>query len=147
MKQVTAAVVALLMSFISTGILAETKSAEGARVFFIGLTDGARVSSPVTVTFGLVGMSVAPAGMEKQNSGHHHLLIDRPPFGEGPDGAAELRQPLPFDAQHLHFAGGRTEAQIDLPPGRHSLQLVQGDTDHYPHDPPILSDVIEIIVE
>ena len=124
-----------------------TMSPEGAMVYFVSLEDGATVSSPVTVNFGLSGMGVAPAGTEKENTGHHHLLIDRPPLGEGEFGAEEFELALPNDDNHKHFGGGQTEITLDLAPGQHTLQLVLGDHGHVPHDPPVVSDVITITVE
>ncbi|MDE4100262.1 DUF4399 domain-containing protein, partial [Phaeobacter gallaeciensis] len=102
--------------------------------------------SPFVVTFGLSGMGVAPAGTEKAHTGHHHLLIDRPKLGEGPDGAEELQYGLPADDNHVHFGGGQTEMTLDLAPGTHTLQLVLGDLNHVPHDPPVMSEVITITV-
>ncbi|MDJ0629317.1 MAG: DUF4399 domain-containing protein [Rhodobacter sp.] len=125
----------------------DTPAPEGAVVYFVGLEDGATVSSPLTVRFGLSGMGVAPAGTEKENTGHHHLLIDRPPLGEGEYGAEELELSLPSDDNHKHFGGGQTETTIELAPGSHTLQLVLGDALHVPHDPPVTSDVITITVE
>jgi hypothetical protein len=125
----------------------ETPSAEGARVHFVNLEDGAVVSSPFLVAFGLSGMGVAPAGTEKENTGHHHLLIDRPMLGEGPDGADELIYGLPADDNHVHFGGGQTEVMLELPPGTHTLQLVLGDLGHVPHSPAVMSDVITVTVE
>jgi len=125
----------------------ETPSNPEATVYFVNLADGDSVQSPVTVVFGLSGMGVAPAGTEKENTGHHHLLINRPPLGEGEDGADELAYGLPADDNHLHFGGGQTEVTLDLPPGEHTLQLVLGDAGHVPHNPPIVSDVITITVE
>ena len=125
----------------------QTPSPEGARLYFIAPEDGATVSSPVQVRFGLSGMGVAPAGTEKENTGHHHLLIDRPPLGEGEYGAEELVLALPSDDNHRHFGGGQTEMMLDLPAGAHTLQLVLGDYGHVPHDPPVMSEVISITVE
>lgn len=125
----------------------ETPSAEGARVYFVNLEDGAVVSSPFLVAFGLSGMGVAPAGTEKENTGHHHLLIDRPKLGEGPDGADELIYGLPADDNHVHFGGGQTEVMLELPPGTHTLQMVLGDLGHVPHSPAVMSDVITVTVE
>lgn len=124
-----------------------TPSAEGASVYFANLSDGDRVSSPVTIVFGLRGMGVAPAGTEKEMTGHHHLLIDRPPLGEGEEGAGELMNGLPADDHHRHFGGGQTEVTVELDPGEHSLQLVLGDAGHVPHSTPVMSEVITIIVE
>lgn len=120
---------------------------EGAEVYFIGLEEGARVASPVTVRFGLSGMGVAPAGTDAPNTGHHHLLVNRPPLGEGPDGAEEFLYGLPADDNHRHFGAGQTQVTLDLPPGQHTLQLVLGDMNHVPHDPPVVSPVITITVQ
>ncbi|MEX0317994.1 MAG: DUF4399 domain-containing protein [Ruegeria sp.] len=125
----------------------ETPSNPDAQVYFVNLSDGDTVTSPVTVVFGLNGMGVAPAGTEKENTGHHHLLIDRPALGEGEDGADELSYGIPSDDNHLHFGGGQTEVTLELAPGSHTLQLVLGDHGHVPHATPIVSDVITITVE
>ncbi len=105
------------------------------------------MSGPVTVRFGLSGMGVAPAGTDVEHTGHHHLLLNRPPLGEGPDGAEELSVSLPADDNHRHFGGGQTEVTLELEPGQHTLQLVLGDMNHVPHDPPVVSEVITITVE
>jgi hypothetical protein len=116
-----------------------TKSPAGAEVYIISPQDGATVTSPVTVRFGLKGMGIAPAGIAFENSGHHHLLIDAelPP----------LDKPFPTDAQHVHYGKGQTEATIELKPGKHTLQLVLGDQLHTPHDPPVVSKKITITVK
>ncbi|MEM6887524.1 MAG: DUF4399 domain-containing protein [Pseudomonadota bacterium] len=125
----------------------ETPSNPDAEVYFVNLDDGATVSSPVTIVFGLRGMGVAPSGVEKEMTGHHHLLVDRPPLGEGEGGADELEFGLPADDNHLHFGGGQTETTLELAPGEHTLQLVLGDAGHVPHSTPIVSDVITITIE
>ncbi len=125
----------------------ETPSNPDAKVYFVNLSDGDTVQSPVIVVFGLSGMGVAPAGTDKENTGHHHLLIDRPPLGQGEDGADELSYGLPADANHIHFGGGQTEVTLELAPGEHTLQLVLGDAGHVPHATPIVSEVITITVE
>jgi uncharacterized protein DUF4399 len=109
-----------------------------AKEYFISPTDGDSVSPTFTVRFGLTNMGIAPAGMEKANTGHHHLMIDAslPP----------LDQPVPVDFNHLHFGAGQTEAQITLPPGEHTLQLLLADDSHMPHDPPIFSKPITVTV-
>ena len=116
-----------------------TPSPEGARVYFISPMDGETVSGPVTVRFGLTGMGVAPAGVEAEDTGHHHLLINT-------DLPAE-DEPIPTDENHVHFGRGQTEAHLDLPPGQHTLQLVLGDMNHYIHLPPVISEPITITVE
>ncbi|MGI9480209.1 MAG: DUF4399 domain-containing protein [Hyphomicrobiaceae bacterium] len=125
----------------------ETPAPKGAKVYFINLKDGATVSNPVRVRFGLSGMGVAPAGTEKKNTGHHHLFINRPPLGKGPDGADEFDANIPADDNHVHFGGGQTETTVTLKPGKNTLQLVLGDQNHIPHNPPVTSEVITVTVK
>ena len=109
-----------------------------AEVYFVYPTNGAYVSRTPVIRFGLVNMGVAPAGIAKPNTGHHHLLIDAP--------VPTLSQPIPNDFNHLHFGAGQTEAKITLPLGEHTLQLLLGDENHVPHDPPVLSKPIKVTV-
>ena len=113
-------------------------SPPGASVYFVGLKDGQTVPTTFTVNFGLKGMGVAPAGSDKENSGHHHLLIDTelPP----------LDQPIPSDFNHLHFGAGQTEAEVTLPEGEHTLQLVLGDKNHVPNTIPLISERVKVRV-
>jgi hypothetical protein len=132
----------LLAALIATPALAESlrvKAPEGAEVYFIAPSDGATVSSPVTVKFGLKGLGVAPAGTEGDNTGHHHLLVDQK--------LEDYENAIPKDDKHIHFGGGQTEATVELSPGSHALQLVVGDLNHIPHQPPIESEVITVTVE
>ena len=85
-----------------------SSSPEGARIFFVGLEDGATVSSPFTVEFGLENMTVAPAGTDEPNSGHHHLLINQ-------DELPALDMPIPADSVHIHYGLGQTSTELDLP--------------------------------
>jgi hypothetical protein len=119
-----------------------TPSPEGAEVYLIGIEDGATLSNPVTLHFGLRGMGVAPVGVDLPNTGHHHLYVNRAPFGEEDAGFG-----IPSDEMHRHFGGGQTEVTLELPAGTHTLQLVLGDLNHVPHDPPVVSDVITVTVE
>ena len=141
--------IATVASLLASGAVAggETPSNPDAEVYFVNIEDGQTVSSPVVVVFGLRGMGVAPAGTEKEMTGHHHLLVNRPPLGEGEDGALELENGIPSDENHLHFGGGQTETSVELPAGQHTLQLVLGDVGHVPHATPIVSEVITITVE
>ena len=118
---------------------AQTPSPNGAKVYFINLKDGQVVTSPFLIQFRLSSMGVAPAGVEKPNTGHHRPLIDATLSGD------ELK-PTPMDDGHRHFGNGQTEAMITLPPGPHKLQLVLGDWSHIPHTPPVMSDVITVTV-
>ena len=111
----------------------------GASVTILEPANGATVSSPVTVKFGITGMDLAPAGTDKPNSGHHHLLIDAP--------LADPKGPIPADAHNKHFGKAQTEATIELTPGTHTLQLVLGDKNHVPFSPSVQSEVITITVK
>ena len=116
---------------------------EGAKVFFIGLADGDVVTSPVHLRFGIKGFGITPAGTKgkiRHTAGHHHLLLNLPKL---PD----LDSPIPRDEQHLHFDQGETEAVLELPPGKHTLQLLLGDEDHEPQDPALYSEKITITVK
>lgn len=109
-------------------------------VYIVNLRDGDEVTSPFRVVFGLYGMGVAPAGIEKENTGHHHLLIDTTMTAE------EMTFAIPNDDKHRHYGAGQTEAEITLPPGRHTLQLMLGDKGHVPLVPPLMSQPITITV-
>ncbi len=126
-------------STLNTPAIAETPAPDGAKVYFISPQNGAEVTNPVSVKFGLSGMGVAPAGVDKPKTGHHHLLIDVD--------KVDMENPLPADDNHKHFGGGQTEATITLPPGKHTLQLVLGDQNHVPHKPPVVSEKITVTVK
>lgn len=116
-----------------------TPSPPGAYAYIGWPVDGAVIrSTRFRVWLGLRGMGVAPADTEVPNTGHHHLLIDSP--------LPPLDEPIPHDKNHLHYGLGQTEAVIELPPGRHTLQLLLGDAHHIPHDPPVMSKKITITV-
>ena len=119
--------------------IALTASPDSAAVFFITPSDGDTVSNPVSIEFGIRAMEVVKAGVDKPDSGHHHLLIDTglPPAG----------LPIPADDQHVHFGDGSTSTEIALAPGQHTLRLLLGDHRHIPHDPPVASEPITIMVE
>jgi hypothetical protein len=118
---------------------ARTPSPPGARVYFIDIKEGQHLPGTFTVRFGLRGMGLAPAGIDKANTGHHHLIVDAPL--PPPD------VPVPNDPQHLHFGAGQTEADVTLTPGPHTLQLLFADKNHVPHDPPVASDVVHVVVD
>ncbi len=114
---------------------------EGAEVYFISPQDGDTVESPVRIQMGLRGMGVAPAGVEADNTGHHHLLVNQP-LDE-----VDLDASLPFSDHKRHFGGGQTEGEIELEAGTHTLQLLFMDYRHLSFDPPVTSDKITITVE
>lgn len=132
------AVAVLIAAMADAG--AEPKSMpEGTRVYILWPPDGAVIpGGKFWLRMGLSGAGIAPAGIDKPNTGHHHLLIDVDP--------PPMDREIPNDKNHLHFGGGLTEARIELPPGRHTLQLLLGDADHVPHNPPLLSNKITVIV-
>ncbi|WP_442885337.1 DUF4399 domain-containing protein [Amaricoccus sp.] len=133
---------ALLLAAFAGPALAERMAApEGAAAYIIAPADGATVTSPVTVVFGLRGMGVAPAGVEQEGTGHHHLLIDIEPE------ALDLDAALPADDHVRHFGGGQTETSLELAPGAHTLRLLLGDMNHVPFDPPVVSEEITVTVE
>lgn len=117
-----------------------SEAPEEASVYIISPTDGETVSSTFTVQFGLKGMGVAPAGVDVEGTGHHHILID---VDELPD----LTKPLPSTDNVVHFGLGQTETELTLPSGEHTLQLVLGDFTHTPHSKPVMSEKITIHVE
>lgn len=119
--------------------LERSASPEGASVFFITPSDGATVSNPFRVEFGIAQMSVVKAGEMATAAGHHHLLIDT--------GIPNLGEPVPADSRHIHFGDASTSTELTLEPGKHTLQLLFADYRHIPHDPVVQSDTITITVE
>ncbi|MFL2706939.1 MAG: DUF4399 domain-containing protein [Gammaproteobacteria bacterium] len=108
------------------------------KAYFINLNEGDKLESPFLVQFGLSGIGVAPAGTDRANTGHHHLLINV--------NSVDLYMPIPSSKNHLHFGGGQTETTLDLLPGEYTLQLLLGDMNHIPHSPPIISKKISVTV-
>ena len=111
-------------------------SAVAPRVYIESPENNALVQSPVEIVFALDGMELAPAGTYATDTGHHHLIIDN----ELPD----LGMPIPSDNNHLHFGKAQDRVLLDLEPGLHTLQLLLGDGSHIPHQPPLISEKIEI---
>ncbi|MCI5111322.1 MAG: DUF4399 domain-containing protein [Marivita sp.] len=137
---------ALAISTASFAHAGDTPSNPESMAYVVNLENGTTVQSPVTVIFGLAGMGVAPAGVEKEGTGHHHILLNRAAFGEGADDAEMIANGIPADENHIHFGGGQTQTTLDLPPGEHTIQLVLGDHFHVPHTPPVVSEVITFTV-
>ena len=115
-----------------------TPAPDGARVFIASPADGAELSGPFTVSFGADDLVIVPAGDTTPRSGHHHLLINT----DLPD----PNLPIPADAAHIHFGKGQTETTLELPPGEYTLQLLLGDHNHVPHQPPIVSAPVRVTV-
>ena len=132
---------ALLAASVATTVAEDlpiTPAPEGAEVRIISPSDGDTVEKEFTVVFGLAGMGVAPAGVDVEGTGHHHLLVNQT---ELPEAGKPMGNPP------LHFGGGQTQTTLTLDPGTHTLQLIMGDKLHVPHNPPIVSEVITITVE
>jgi hypothetical protein len=118
-----------------------TPAPEGAEVYVISPADGAVVSGPVRVLFGARGIGIAPAGVEWEKTGHHHLLVN------ADVDTIAMDESLPATDAIRHFGGGQTEATIELAPGTYTLRLLLADHNHIPHDPPILSAPVTVTVE
>lgn len=125
----------------ATEDLTRPDTSAGPIVYFVNLKDGQTVSSPFKVVFGLKDWGVAPAGVDKPNTGHHHLLINTTLTEE------DMQYAIPMTENHRHFGGGQTEVVLDLPPGQHTLQLMLGDMNHELFNPPIMSEVITVTVK
>ena len=128
----------LISEAVNAASMPQSVSPASANVYIISPADGATVKETFTVAFGLKDMGVSPAGIEKKNTGHHHLLIDK-------DSLPAFDMPMGSDVQH--FGGGQTQTTLTLPKGEHTLQLILGDHHHVPHKPAVVSKKITITVE
>ena len=126
-----------LLIFILFSSLVSTNEKE---LYFIEPKDGEIVNGPVKIVFGLSGMGVAPAGIDFPNTGHHHLLVDL-------ENLPDLSKPIPANKNHIHFGKGQTEAILELPKGKRTLQLLMGNYLHIPHKEPVISDKITIFIK
>ena len=128
----------LIFSIVHAG---DSPSVPGTKIYFINVKDGDKVKSPVLIQFGLSSqMGLAPALVDWPDTGHHHLIIDAP--------TPNPNKAIPSKSEnHIHLSGGQTELKVDFEPGTHTLQLILGDYSHIPHDPPVVSEVIDITVE
>ena len=128
-----------LLLFLNVFFLSEAALANSPKVYFIEPANGAFVQETFKVKFGLENFGIAPAGYDIPNTGHHHILIDT--------SLADLKSPIPADSKHIHFGKGQTETSITLEKGEHQLTLVMGNFAHIPHDEPIISETITVIVK
>jgi hypothetical protein len=133
-------VLSSLLQFAPVAALAaKTPAPKDAYLYIIWPSDGERIKGAFWCRFGLRGMGVTHAGDSTPNMGHHHLLVDV-------DEPLNPNEPIPSDRKHMHFGAGQTEVHLELPPGSHTLQLVLGDAEHFPFDPPVVSRKIRIVV-
>jgi Domain of unknown function (DUF4399) len=141
MKNTRALLAAVALTFLPIAAYSQgTPAPADALLYIIWPPDGTTVKGAFWCRFGLRNMGVTQAGSNAPNSGHHHLLID---VNEPLDPS----EPIPQDKNHLHFGAGQTEARIELPPGKHTLQLVLGDAKHIPFNPSVISKKITITVK
>ncbi|NEU94668.1 DUF4399 domain-containing protein [Bradyrhizobium uaiense] len=141
MKRAGLIMLAAALTLLAGPANAQNKPAgKDTKLYFIWPHNGTKLKGPFTCRFGLRNMGVTHAGDEYPNSGHHHLLIDV-------DEPLNPNEPIPSDKSHQHFGAGQTETQLDLAPGKHTLQLVLGDAKHYPFNPPVVSEKITIRVK
>jgi len=137
-KRLAAAALGLAL-LTGPALAGDTPRPDNAQLYIIWPKDGRTIpGGKFWLRMGLKNFGVAPAGTEKGNTGHHHVIINAP--------LPAFDEEIPNDRNHLHFGGGQTEARIQLPPGRHTIQLLMGDHNHVPHDPPLYSDRITVIV-
>ena len=141
MKIVRLVMLSVALSLLSCAAAAQGRTApKDAVLYFVWPQDGATIKGAFWCRFGLRNMGVTHAGDNFQNSGHHHLLVDV-------NEPIDSKEPIAQDKSHLHFGAGQTEARIELPPGKHTLQLVLGDASHYPFNPPVVSDKITVRIK
>lgn len=132
------AIAALVMG--GAAVAGESPAPRNAYLYIGWPNDGEVIrNNNFRVWFGLRNMGVAPAGIEKPLTGHHHLIINAP--------LPPMDEEIPADKNHVHFGKGQTETRITLPPGTHTLQLLMGDHNHVPHNPPIMSKKITVTVK
>ncbi|HEY8336998.1 MAG TPA: DUF4399 domain-containing protein [Tardiphaga sp.] len=140
MKNLPVILLASTMMLISVSAHAQGRPApKDAVLYFVWPQNGSKIKGAFWCRFGLRNMGVTHAGDNFQNSGHHHLLVDV-------SDPLDPKEPIPQDKNHLHFGAGQTEARIDLPAGKHTLQLVLGDGGHYPFSPPVVSEKITVTI-
>ena len=125
MKKTWLAGMTFAACLVANGFASSVAHAEG--VYFVEPKDGATVSNPVHVKFGVDGMTVAPAGTVTPDTGHHHLLIDGQPLPQG--------QVVPANDKSIHYGKGQTEADITLPPGDHTLTAQFANGAHQSYGP------------
>ncbi len=131
---------ALLCLLAPSADAGDTPRPRNAQLYIGWPNDGEVITvQPFRVWFGLRNFGVAPAGVEKTNTGHHHLIIDAP--------LPPMDEEIPNSKNYRHFGAGQSEVMLELPPGRHTLQLVMGDHDHVPHNPPLVSRRVTITVK
>ena len=131
--------VILLCSFSAVSVYGgETPSVPGTKVYFINLIEGQKIKSPYLVQLGLTSeMGIAPALADWPDTGHHHIIID----------STITNMNKSISNKHVHLGKGQTEILLKLASGKHTIQIFFGDYSHIPHDPPVMSEILNITVE
>jgi hypothetical protein len=131
---------ALAFAFATTAVIVgcASPSMPASSVSLVAPADGATVTSPFKVQFGVKGMAVAAAGDVVANSGHHHLLINLAPIAAG--------EAVPFTPMHMHFGKGQTEAEVTLAPGVYKLTAQFANGAHQSYGP-AMSQTITVTVK
>jgi hypothetical protein len=101
-------------------------AAGSPRVFFVQPQDGAMVTSPVRLEFGIENYELAPvpadASAARAGMGHHHLGVDTDCLPPGTE--------IPMASPWIHFGKANTTIDMMLEPGPHRLTLQLGDDLH-----------------
>lgn len=140
MKMLKASIALAALIICGAAVAGDSPAPKKAYLYIGWPNDGEVIrSNNFKVWFGLRNMGVAPAGVDKPLTGHHHLIVDAP--------LPPMDQEIPADRNHLHFGKGQTETRITLEPGTHTLQLLLADHNHVPHNPPVVSRRITVTVK
>ena len=140
MKTLTASIAFAALIIGGTAVAGDSPAPKNAYLYIGWPNDGETIhKNNFRVWFGLRKMGVAPAGVEKSKTGHHHLIIDAP--------LPPMDEEIPSDKNYLHFGKGQTETRVTLTPGTHTLQLLLGDHNHVPHNPPVMSRKVTVTVK
>lgn len=134
-------VAALAILLAAPSLQAQAVAADAGPAPIIGIllpTNGATVTSPVTVRFRLANYGVAPAGTNIDRTGHFHILIDNQAGAPGTI--------IPADSMHIHYGKGQIEVTVPVPLGRHTLRAVLGDYTHKVISPELVSAPVTIRV-
>jgi hypothetical protein len=118
---------------VSFAVASFAASAQSQSVAFVEPADGATVTSPFKVKFGVTGMEIKPAGDMTANTGHHHLLINAAPIKAG--------EAIPANETHIHFGKGQTETEVKLPPGTYTLTMQFANGLHQSYGAPMSSSI------
>jgi len=129
----------LFVFFLLSNTLYAHGVAKQGKAFIISPSNNSQLSNPVHIKFGVKGILIAPAGVNKHKAGHYHLLVDA-------NKVVNLDEPIPRDKYHLHFDKGETETTLTLSPGKHTLILVVADEEHEPFKE-LVSKKITVFVE